>query len=134
MGFNMIFSPDYGGFPRIVTIARAVLLEARTTRASGSKSPLDNGTSMMGETLPLWLKSKLQAVGLNGKQMRAIRRLTISESMMRREYEALTQTPPSTAKRQLAKLVKFGILVKKGKSRDSWYELVSEGKNPFQRK
>ena len=129
MGLNMIYSPDYGGFPRIVTIGRAVLFEKRTQKVSEMKSPLGNGTALTLDALPSLLKAKLQRTSLNGGQMRALRHLAYSERITRREYEAVTQTPASTAKRQLAGLVKLDILVKRGKSRNSWYELVNEEKD-----
>ncbi len=135
MGFNIIYSPDYGGFPRIVTAARALLLEERTQQASKAKFPFDKiAIPFFLADLPAPVKNRLRRASLNGGQMRAIRHLAVVERITRREYEAVAQTPASTAKRQLARLVKFGVLVRRGKSRNSWYEFDQEEKTPIRPK
>jgi len=62
--------------------------------------------------------------GLNERQKKAIEYLQTHQTLTRREYCEFTNTSPRTAHRDLADLVKRGLLRSVGKGRSSRYILV----------
>jgi predicted HTH transcriptional regulator len=63
-------------------------------------------------------------MGLNDRQLRALRQAGEKGRITKREYVAAIACSDRTAKRDLLELVQKKILVKHGNTKGSWYELA----------
>lgn len=72
---------------------------------------------------PVPLERRLAHLGLNERQLMALRALEKSPRITRKEYEKLSKSSDVTAKRDLTELVNRGVLVRRGATRKLWYEL-----------
>jgi predicted HTH transcriptional regulator len=63
---------------------------------------------------------------LNGRQVIALRALEKSKRITRKQYEELTGASAVTAKRDLTDLVNKRVLVRRGATRNLWYELSGQ--------
>jgi hypothetical protein len=126
VGLDLIYSQTNSEPPPLVMFARSLLRERGVENGSKSTFSLVNtapGLSLDGFSPSF--KAKLLHCGLNGGQVRGVRHLMSAQRITRSEYESIAQTTSSTAKRQLADLIDIGVLVKKGRSRNSWYEFAN---------
>ena len=72
---------------------------------------------------PVPIEKRFAHSDLNGRQVIALRSLEKSKRITRREYEELTGASDVTAKRDLTDLVNKRVLVRRGATRNLWYEL-----------
>jgi len=70
------------------------------------------------------LEQKFGGLGLNDRQLAGLGHLQEKGRITKPEYRKLTSTTDVTAKRDLAELVRKGILVRRGATRNTWYELA----------
>jgi ATP-dependent DNA helicase RecG len=72
---------------------------------------------------PVPIEKRFAHSDLNGRQVIALRSLEKSKPITRKEYEELTGASDVTAKRDLTDLVNKRVLVRRGATRNLWYEL-----------
>ena len=72
---------------------------------------------------PVPVEKQFAHSDLNGRQVIALRSLEKSKRITRKEYEELTGASNVTAKRDLTDLVNKRVLVRRGATRNLWYEL-----------
>ena len=72
---------------------------------------------------PVPVEKRFADSDLNGRQVIALRSLEKSKRITRKEYEELTGASNVTAKRDLTDLVNKRVLVRRGATRNLWYEL-----------
>lgn len=72
---------------------------------------------------PVPVEKQFAHSDLNGRQVIALRTIEKSKRITRKEYEALTGASDVTAKRDLTDLVNKRVLVRRGATRNLWYEL-----------
>lgn len=69
-------------------------------------------------------------ISMNERQVKAVEFSRVHGRITREEYEGLTRAPSRTAKRDLASLVKAGVLRKCGGGSRVWYEIVGQSSGP----
>jgi ATP-dependent DNA helicase RecG len=69
------------------------------------------------------LEGRGGGVALNERQRKAVNYVVQHGRITRAEYEQINQTPKRTAARDLAELVKRGVLIRHGSGKDSRYAL-----------
>lgn len=94
-------------------------------RAAGLPEPEfesygDSFRTVFRKTIPV--EERFAGVGLNERQMKALRYVTERGRMTLAEYAELVQAPKRTLQRDLQELVQKGLLVKHGTARATWYE------------
>jgi ATP-dependent DNA helicase RecG len=72
---------------------------------------------------PVPVEKQFAHSDLNGRQVIALKSLEKSKRITRKEYEKLTGASDVTAKRDLTDLVNKRVLVRRGATRNLWYEL-----------
>jgi ATP-dependent DNA helicase RecG len=68
--------------------------------------------------------------GRTDRQNRALNHIRQHGRITRAEYEEISGIPVHTAKRELARMVKAGLIVRRGGGRSYWYELRDSGGVP----
>jgi ATP-dependent DNA helicase RecG len=94
-------------------------------RAAGLPEPEfesygDSFRTVFRKTIPV--EERFAGVGLNERQMKALRYVTERGRMTLAEYAELVQAPKRTLQRDLQELVQKGLLVKHGTAKATWYE------------
>ncbi len=79
---------------------------------------------------PTPVEERFAGLGLNERQLRAVTHVVKHGRISRQEYQRLTSTKPTTAKRDLSELISKNVLVKKGVTKSTWYELTIPGIGP----
>jgi Fic family protein len=72
---------------------------------------------------PVPVEKRFADSDLKGRQVIALRSLEKSKRITRKEYEELTGASGVTAKRDLTDLVNKQVLVRRGATRNLWYDL-----------
>ena len=75
---------------------------------------------------PVPVEKQFAHSDLNGRQVIALRALEKSKRITRKQYEELTGASAVTAKRDLTDLVNKRVLVRRGATRNLWYELSGQ--------
>jgi len=68
--------------------------------------------------------------GRTDRQKKALSYIRQHGMITRSRYEAISGLPVHTAKRELARMVKAGLIVRRGGGRNYWYELRDSGDVP----
>lgn len=68
--------------------------------------------------------------GRTNRQSRALNYISQHGRITRAKYEEISGLPVHTAKRELARMVKAGLIVRRGGGRNYWYELRDSGAVP----
>lgn len=94
-------------------------------RAAGLPEPKfesygDSFRTVFRKTIPV--EERFAGVGLNERQMKALRYATEKGRITLAEYAELVQGPKRTLQRDLQELVQKGLLVKHGTAKATWYE------------
>lgn len=94
-------------------------------RAAGLPEPEfesygDSFRTVFRKTIPV--EERFAGVGLNERQMKALRYVTDKGRMTLAEYAELVQAPKRTLQRDLQELVQKGLLVKHGTAKATWYQ------------
>ncbi len=94
----------------------------------GFESRSDTFRVVFRKSVPI--EERFASFGFNPRQLKAISHVVQHGRISRQEYQRLTSTKPTTAKRDLSELVDKGVLAKKGVTKSAWYELATTGIGP----
>lgn len=72
----------------------------------------------------VYTEERLKTLGLNDRQIKAVMYLKSDKTLTNKEYRAINDTTPETAKRDLAELCDKEILTRRGSGASTYYELI----------
>jgi ATP-dependent DNA helicase RecG len=83
---------------------------------------------------PISVDEALSRLNLNARQKIAVKHAMQHGKLTRADYEKVAGAPRATANRDLAELIRMGLLKKRGATRGAWYEFIFSGNEKISEK
>jgi ATP-dependent DNA helicase RecG len=83
---------------------------------------------------PISVDEALSRLNLNARQKIAVKHAMQHGKLTRADYEKVAGVPRATANRDLAELIRMGLLKKRGATRGAWYEFIFSGNEKISEK